>query len=320
MGIARLLSGATSEQRLAATAAVIALCLILLLLRRAVIQSLPREKVRGRFWFDQLTRMALTLVIIAALAVIWRDDSGRFASVAALIAAGLTIALQKVVTSFAGYLSILRGNVFTVGDRITMGGVRGDVVGLSYLRTTVMEMGQPPAVSGDDPGMWVGGRQYTGRIVNITNDKVFETPIYNYTRQFPFLWDEIAVPLRYESDWQRAEEILLEAAREATADLLPQAHEALQRLLEEYVTLEKPILEPQVYLRMTDNWIELTLRFLAAEHGVRDLKNRISRQVLHHLTTAGIDIASATYEVVRLPAITVNTNEETQPQGRRDAG
>ena len=42
--------------------------------------------------------------------------------------AGLAFALQNVVTSFAGYFVILRGKTFNVGDRIVMGGVRGDVI------------------------------------------------------------------------------------------------------------------------------------------------------------------------------------------------
>ena len=46
--------------------------------------------------------------------------------------------------------SILRGDTFGVGDHVTMGGVRGDVVRLGFLKTTVMEMGQPPSVADED--------------------------------------------------------------------------------------------------------------------------------------------------------------------------
>src|SRR5436305_6129295 len=99
--------------------------------------------------------------------------------------------MQKVVTAFAGYLVILRGKTFTVGDRITMGGVRGDVVALGFMQTTIMEMGQPPGEQADPPAMWVQARQYSGRIVRVTNDKIFDTPVYNYTRQFPFVWEEM---------------------------------------------------------------------------------------------------------------------------------
>lgn len=75
-----------------------------------------------------------------------------------LISAGLAFALQRVIVSLAAYFVILRDDTFTVGDRITLGGARGDVVRLGFLNTTIMEMGQPPSVSAIDPAVWVNSR------------------------------------------------------------------------------------------------------------------------------------------------------------------
>ena len=86
----------------------------------------------------------------------------------------MAFALQRVITAIAGYFVILRGKTFNVGDRIVMGGVRGDVVALDFMQTTIMEMGQPPPVQNADPAMWVKARQYTGRMVSITNAKIFD--------------------------------------------------------------------------------------------------------------------------------------------------
>jgi small-conductance mechanosensitive channel len=117
------------------------------------------------------------------------------------------------VTAVAGYFVILRGKTFNVGDRIVMGGVRGDVIALSFTQTTIMEMGQPPSVASDDPGMWVKRRQYTGRIVTVSNSKIFDEPVYNYSRDFPYIWEEISLPVSYTADRKRAEEVLLDVAR-----------------------------------------------------------------------------------------------------------
>jgi small-conductance mechanosensitive channel len=145
--------------------------------------------------------------------------------------------------------------------------------------------------------MWVSGRQYTGRIVTITNDKVFDTPVYNYTREFPFLWDEIRVPIRYSEDAHRAEEIALRAAADATAQIVSEARPAMEALLQAFPVIERIDIEPRVYVRLTDNWIELTVRFLARQRGVREVKNAISRQILRDLTAAGMAIASSTMDV-----------------------
>ena len=66
-----------------------------------------------------------------------------------------------------------------------MGGVRGDVMRLGFIQTTIMEMGQPPSVQAADPAMWVKSRQFTGRIVTVSNSRIFNEPVFNYTRDFP---------------------------------------------------------------------------------------------------------------------------------------
>lgn len=50
-----------------------------------------------------------------------------------------------------------------------------------------------------DQKSWVRSRQFTGRIVTVTNDKVFDEPVYNYTHEFAYIWDEMAVPILYSS-------------------------------------------------------------------------------------------------------------------------
>jgi small-conductance mechanosensitive channel len=74
-----------------------------------------------------------------------------------------------------------------------MGGVPGDVVALVFRQTTIMEMGRPPPVPNARPAMWVKSRQYTGRTVKTSNAKVFDEPIFNYTREFPYVWEEMTV-------------------------------------------------------------------------------------------------------------------------------
>src|SRR4051794_39878484 len=102
--------------------------------------------------------------------------------VGALLTGGLAIAAQKAVTSMAGYVIIRHSKAFSVGDRIKRGGVQGDVIALGLLQTRILERGQPHEVNEQEqPGMWVRARQYSGRIVTVTNDKVFDEAIYNFT-------------------------------------------------------------------------------------------------------------------------------------------
>ncbi len=110
--------------------------------------------------------------------------------------AGLAYALRRVATALAGYIVILRGKTFNIGDRIVLGGVRGDVIGLGFLQTTIMEMGQPPSVQSADPAMGVEARQYSGPIVTVANAKIFDDAVFNYTRDFSFIWEELHIPIK----------------------------------------------------------------------------------------------------------------------------
>jgi len=268
-----------------------------------------------RFWSRQALNIVIAVLGVVGLVSIWVDDPTHLGTAGALLTAGLAFALQKVITSFAGYLLILRGRIFNVGDRIRMGGVRGDVIGLGFLQTRIMEMGQPPDED-EQTSVWVQSRQYTGRIVVVSNDKLFDEPVYNYTHDFPFIWEEMRIPLPYSADRRRAEQILLDAARSHTLEAAELGEEALREFEQRYFTQRSQIL-PRVYYRLTDNWVELAVRFIAEAHGVRDLKDAIARDILDQFDEAGISIASGTYDVVGLPPLRVTLtdgNERTRDE------
>lgn len=273
---------------------------------------LRRRSHRLAFWTKQGVHLFCVALLIIGFCSIWFNNPARLATAVGLVTAGLAFALQKVITALAAYLVILRGKTFNVGDRIVMGGVRGDVIELGFIQTTVMEMGEPPREQGDNPSMWVRARQYTGRVVTITNDKIFDTPVYNYTREFPFIWEEMTVPISYRDNMQRAEEILLQAASDCTSQFEEIGEAALAELERRYF-VNRSELGPKVYVRLTDNWIELTVRFVTTAYGVRDVKNKISRQILAALNEAKIGIASSTYDVVGMPPLTVRL-ENGNPQ------
>jgi small-conductance mechanosensitive channel len=263
-----------------------------------------RTGTRIQFWAKQGVSLIIAAILILGVMSIWFDNPARLAGALGLVGAGVAFALQRVITAVAGYFVILRGKTFNVGDRIVMGGVRGDVIDLSFMQTRIMEMGQSPKEQGDAPSMWIRSRQFTGRIVTVTNDKVFDEPVYNYTREFPYIWDEINLPVRYQDDRARAEQILLEAARRHAVTRDKIGDEEVQRL-EGQFGIGVGDIDPQTYWRITDNWLEVTVRFLAPDHGIRQIKDRMSRDILAALEKAKIGIASGTYAIVEVPPIRI---------------
>jgi small-conductance mechanosensitive channel len=289
---------------------------VILILRwgvRALIHQLiaKHHNPRLAFWARQAVSIASAMLILLSFVSIWFDDPARLATAVGLVTAGLAFALQKVVTSVAGYLVIMRGKTFNVGDRITMGGVRGDVISLGFIQTTIMEMGEPPAVQNAPPAMWVQARQYTGRIVTVTNDKVFEEPIYNYTRDFPYIWEEIKIPIKYNANRDLAESILLEAVARHTEDIHQMSEGDIHKAERKYF-LQIDDFVPRVYYHLTDNWLELTVRFIVKEHGIRSIKDCINRTILKRFDEEKIEIASGTYDIVGLPPVRLRLEPEEQ--------
>lgn len=287
---------------LALIAIVVGLSWILRGIQRLVVRGHRNQKVV--FWLRQAINLLLALILLIGFVSIWFNEGPQLATFMGLVTAGVAFALQKPISALAGYVVILRGKTFNVGDRIVMGGVRGDVIELGFIQTTIMEMGEPPAEQADAPSMWVHARQYTGRIVTISNSQVFDEPVFNYTREFPYIWEEMRLPISYKDDRRRAEQIILDVANHHTVHMQQMSEKDATELQRRYF-LEGGDLKPHVFYRLTDNWIEMTVRFVCRAHGVRALKDKMSREILDGLDQAKIGIASGTYEIVGMPPIRV---------------
>jgi small-conductance mechanosensitive channel len=299
---------AENGKKVVLTVIFILLVVLLKVCLKLLLKGLTGEKEgRFQFWSRQGVRLLTTALLLIGLISIWFNNPTQLASAAAFVTAGLAIASQRMITAFAGYLIILRGKNFNVGDRIVMGGVRGDVIELGFMQTTIMEMGQPPGEQADAPSMWISARQYTGRIVTVTNDKIFDTPVYNYTTEFPYIWEEMRIPVPYNADRGRAEQILLDAARRRTTKVRELGEEPLKDLERRYM-IKREDLEPKLYYRLTDNWCEMAVRFIVDAHEVRGVKDLMSRDILDGFDEAKIEIASGTYQIVGMPELRVRIN------------
>ena len=247
------------------------------------------EDVYARYYARKVARYAFAVLVLVGVAVVWRAFAGRVGVVLGLATAGLAFAMQEVVGAIAGWFNILSGSIFRVGDRIQMGGVRGDVIDITPLRTKVMEIGSPA------PGeSWVRGRQYTGRLVAISNKATFTEPVFNYSSAFEFIWEELTVPVAHRDDWRTAEEILGDEARRVSES--DEARRAIAQMARQY-PVPRAEVQPRVFVQATDDYMELSARFVVPLRTARTAKDALTRRVVQRLTDAGIDIASATEEV-----------------------
>jgi small-conductance mechanosensitive channel len=236
------------------------------------------------------------------ISLIFSDRLGKMAIAFGVAGAGIAFALQEVIASLAGWVAISFGNFYNTGDRVQLGGIKGDVIDIGMLRTTMMEIGQ-----------WVNADSYNGRIVKIANSFVFKEPVFNYSGDFPFLWDEITVPVKYGSDYRLAREIFQRILIDITGDYTHEAKTSWSELYQQY-HVEPTELDPRVFLIANDNWMEFTLRYVVDYKKRRITKDLLFTRVLEDVdrTSGRVSLASATFHLVETPEIQVKLVEATK--------
>lgn len=250
-------------------AASLALVVVALVVRAVAHRALHASRlpleVQQR-WVDQIRNTAV-LVVAVGLVVIWIDELRDLAFSVAAVAVAVVIATKEVVLCLAGAFVRTSSGAFSVGDRIQVGEVRGDVVELGALTTTLLEVN--PA----------GSRQ-TGRSVVIPNSVFVAQPVFNESFAGAYGLRSLRVPVGAGSDWQAAERRLLEAARAECG----QHVEAARRHVED-VAWRKGVgpdaVEPQVSLELvSQDRTDLVLRFPAPARARGRVEQAILRRYL----------------------------------------
>jgi small-conductance mechanosensitive channel len=226
--------------------------------------------------------------ILLLIIFIWLHNINSITIFLSVIGAGLALALQEVILCVAGWFLILARRPFEVGDRIEMGGVKGDVIDIRLFQTSVLEIGN-----------WVDADQSTGRIVNIPNSAVFKKENYNYNRGFEFIWNEIKILVTFESDWKRAEEIMLARGTEVATGMEDVVKRKIDAMTSKYmIHYEK--FTPIVYVDIKDSGVGLTLRYLTEARTRRATHDTLCRAILNDFEKeARVHFAYPTYRIIK---------------------
>nr|WP_027137292.1 mechanosensitive ion channel domain-containing protein [Gaetbulibacter saemankumensis] len=210
-----------------------------------------------------------------------------------LLTAGITITLQELILSIAGSFYIFFVRVYKPGDRIEINGIKGDVIDVDSIYTTMMEIGQ-----------WVSSDNYSGRIVKLSNAFVFKGPVYNYSQDFPFVWDEFNLPIRYGSDIEMAKSIVISVAQEYLSEYVKASISDWKDVVEKYY-IEDAQVDPALAITMTDNWIQFNLRYIVDYKKRRITKHLLNEEIGKRIeqTNGKVILASATFEIVNIPIV-----------------
>ena len=255
------------------------------LILRAVITRVKDTK--AAFRVRKLSFYISVVLVLVILAGIWTSQLAGAGSFIGILSAGVAIALSDVLKNMAGGFLILVRRPFKVGDRIEVGSDAGDVIDIGFFRFSLQEIHN-----------WVDADQTTGRILHIPNGIVFAEPLANYTEGFPYIWNEIPVTVTFESDWEKARDMVQTVIECYTADpqeLATNRRRASNRYFGLYQTVE-----PAVYVKAIDFGVTVTGRVLVQARGRRLTTSKIWQDLLTELNKMPhVDLAYPTTRFYR---------------------
>lgn len=260
-------------------------------IRKMLKKALPDTTVRYKS--QKAVEILGYLLIILLTITYFTGKIGDLTLAIGLLTAGITITLQELILSIAGSFYIFLVKVYKPGDRIEINGIKGDVIDIDSIYTTMMEIGE-----------WVSSDNYSGRIVKLSNAFVFKGPIYNYSQDFPFVWDEFDLPIRYGSDMEKAKSIVISIASELLSEYVEQSVANWKTVVEKYY-IEDANVAPTLAITMTDNWMQFNLRYIVDYKKRRWVKHELNERIgaAIQATNGVVHLASATVEIVRIPTV-----------------
>jgi small conductance mechanosensitive channel len=238
------------------------LILVLLLFAAAtlvtrLVNAVLRRSLRGWERIEAttaLTRVALFLAAAVASLSILAGDARAVVGSVGLLGLAASWALQTPIESFTGWLLNSFRRYYRVGDRIAVGDVFGDVYRIDVLTTTVWEAG--------GPGKPVAAAQPTGALITFPNWEVLRSNVTNYTRDFPYVWDEITINVANESDLAYAVTVLQQRAKDVLGEEMAAAATEYQRVLRREGLLFDVEELPRAFVSLADSWTDLTVRYV----------------------------------------------------------
>ncbi|MCD6579773.1 mechanosensitive ion channel [bacterium] len=265
--------------------------LVLALIIAKILNKIVEKNVKGKkklYQYKKVNSYIINISVFVLVLMLWFSMVKSLAIVISIISVGVALALQEVLVTIAAFFLIVFKKPYEVGDRIEIKGTVGDIIDIDMYHTTILEVGN-----------WVNGDLSTGRIVKIPNSEIFKNNTYNYNTGWRYIWDEMSIVITFDSDYKKAEKILLKVIEKKSKEIEENVHKELKKISKKYLIIFN-ILSPKLFVKIASSGIELHLRYLAPVKERRFLEDYINRQFLDKIAKEdSITLAYTTYRIIR---------------------
>jgi small-conductance mechanosensitive channel len=234
-------------------------------------ERLVTPRIGSHAQVRSMWKMVSYAVWLFVLSVVLISLAGEVSSLVlyiGLIGAALTFVLQKPLLNIGAWALVSYRRLYRIGDRISLGGVKGYVLDITTMYTELREFGE-----------WMKGDTFTGRIVSVPNSMIFDQPLFNYTKDFPFVWDEVGNLVTYESDIDLARSYMLESASEVVGKLMEENYEKYKNRLGIRDLYELLLKGPELRMELSDSGVNVYVLYFCPVHMRRKIKAEITERI-----------------------------------------
>jgi len=245
---------------------VITLLVLQAIFRRGINKFMTNHDVKHRW--KKISRYVTLILSAIFIAPLWLKEAQSFATFFGLFTAGIAISLKDSLSNIAAWFYIFFYKPFKHGDRIEIKGMSGDIIDIDMFQITMLEIGN-----------WVDSDQSTGRIIHMPTSFVFSESLFNYTKGFNWIWNEMSLMVTFESNWEKCKGILDQIINEYEDTSKDKLIKAMKKAKRDFLVSYDNI-EPIVYLSVKESGVHFTIRYFCEPKQRRVSENELWQRIL----------------------------------------
>jgi small-conductance mechanosensitive channel len=243
--------------------------IILRIIKNILLKKVTRKKqISNVVTFLSLLKFIFAFFLFIIIILVYYGSWGDIGFVAGLLTVALGMALQKPITGVFAWLIIISRKQFSIGDRVIISGIKGDIMNISLTHIHLEEVGGT-----------IDGEEKSNRTVILPTSIIFEKEIINYNERDDIILDEVTVSITYESNLERAEKIMNEAVK------------TIMTPHWQFFT-KKRLIGSHIRLKTKDSGIDVTVRYHTLALKRNSIATDIIREILKEIRkTDDVEVA-----------------------------
>jgi len=230
--------------------------IILKIIKSMLLKKVTRKKqVSNVITFLSLLKFLFAFFLVIIIIFAYFESWGDIGFVAGLLTVALGMALQKPITGVFAWLIIISRKQFSIGDRVIISNIKGDITNITLTHIHLEEVGGT-----------IEGEEKSNRTVILPTSIIFEKEIINYNEKDDIILDEVTVAITYESNLEKAEKIMKAAVKKI---MIPHWE----------FFIKKRLIGSHIRLKTKDSGIDITVRY----HTIATKRNAIATDIIREI-------------------------------------